>query len=164
MERIESSTPFITNGEIARVFFQIGAILEMTECNPYRVRAYRRAALSILFLPKPLVDYFGNKEEPPLTGVGERIRSRLTELVNTGRMGTYETLVEELGEPMMSLLAVEGIGPKTAVRLVGELGVSSLEDLAAAAHSGRIQQLHGFGPKREASLGAGANDLLQKAA
>jgi hypothetical protein len=46
-------TPFITNQEIARVLFQIGALLETMEGNPFRVRAYRRAALGVLFLPRP---------------------------------------------------------------------------------------------------------------
>jgi DNA polymerase (family 10) len=160
----DTSTPFITNAEIARVLFQIGAMLEMMEVNPYRVRAYRRAALSVLFLPKPLVDYFGRQEEPPLPGVGERIRSRLEELINTGHMGTYEALLEEVGEPMVSLLRIPGVGPKTAVRLVSELGISSPQDLAQAAREGRIRGLHGFGVKREALLGAHAESVLRLAA
>jgi DNA polymerase (family 10) len=160
----DSSTPFITNAEIARVLFQIGALLEMMEVNPYRVRAYRRAALSVLFLPKPLIEYFGRQQEPPLPGVGETIRSRLEELVNTGHMGTYEALLEEVGEPMISLLRIPGIGPKTAVRLVSELSVSSPEELAEAAREGRIRALYGFGPKREARLGEQAERVLRPAA
>jgi DNA polymerase (family 10) len=159
-----SSTPYITNAEIARVLFQIGSLLEMMECNPYRLRAYRRAALSVLFLPKPLVDYFGSQEQPPLAGVGERIRSRLEELVNTGHLGTYEALLEEVGEPMISLLRIQGIGPKTAVRLIGELGITTPEELADAAREGRVRSLHGFGPRREARLGASAQATLEQAA
>ncbi|HLJ69470.1 MAG TPA: helix-hairpin-helix domain-containing protein [Chloroflexota bacterium] len=164
MNDIELSIPFITNQEIARVLFQVGALLEMMEVNPFRVRAYRRAALSILFLPRPLVEYFGNDEEPPLTGVGASLRARLLELVNTGRLGTYDALLEEVGEPMVSLLSVEGIGPKTAVRLVSELGIGSVEDLVEAARTGRIRALHGFGPKREQRLAERAEALLGQAA
>jgi DNA polymerase (family 10) len=65
---------------------------------------------------------------------------------------------------MVSLLRIPGIGPKTAVRLVSELGVSSPDELAQAARDGRIQALYGFGPKREARLGAQAEGVLRAAA
>src|SRR5947209_14023883 len=111
METVE----FITNQEAARVLFQIGSLLETMECNPFRVRAYRRAALAVLFLQRQLADYIFAGEEPPLVGVGDGLRQRINDLANTGHMGVHETLIEEIGEPLASLLTVEGIGPKTAI-------------------------------------------------
>lgn len=160
MESINPDTPAATNEEVARILFQIASILEMTQDNMYRVRAYRRAALATLLLPRPLVDYVAANIEPPLPGVGERIRDRLRELVNTGRMGVYSALLEDLGEPLASLLSLDGVGPRTAVRLVDELQVSSIRDLAEAARRGRISQLRGFGSKREEKLGSQAEALL----
>jgi len=159
-----SDTPYANNEEIARVLFQIASLLEMMQASPYRIRAYRRAALGVMLLPKQLVDYLGHQEEPPLPGVGERIRGRLAELVNTGHLGVHETLLEEIGEPLLSLLSIRGVGPKTAVRLVRELEVRSLADLAEAARAGRIQQLRGFGPKKESQLGQQVEAILSGAA
>ncbi len=166
MESLNPDTPFVTNDEISRILFHIASIIELIEKdpNPYRVRAYRRAAFGMLGLPRPLVDYVVAGVEPPLPGVGQRIRGRLRELVNTGHMGVYGALIEELGEPLGSLLALRGVGPKTAIRLVEELHIASLEDLAAAAKSGRIRALHDFGPKREASLGMQAEEILEAVA
>lgn len=164
MTETDSHTPYITNGEIARILFQIGALLEMMQCSVYRVRAYRRAALGVLFLPKPVVEYIANDEELPLPGVGERIRGRLHELANTGQMGAYDALLEELGQPLVALLSVEGIGPKTAVRLVSELQIESLQDLLEAAKSHRIRTLRGFGAKREERIGTAAEEILCSAA
>lgn len=161
---MESETPFITNAEAARVLFQVASLLELMQCNSFRVRAYRRAALGVLFLPKPLANYVSSREDPPLPGVGERIKEHLSHLVNTGHMGTYDALLEEIGEPMVSLLGLQGVGPKTAIRLISELQVSSMKDLAAAARDGRIQALRGFGPKREAQIGAAAEEFLSTAA
>jgi DNA polymerase (family 10) len=79
-------------------------------------------------------------------------------------MGLYETLLDELGEPLASLMNMRGVGPKTALRLVRELGVGSIGDLARAAREGRIQTLRGFGPKREAQIGHQAEELLEGAA
>jgi DNA polymerase (family 10) len=139
-------------------------MLELMEGNPFRVRAYRRAALGVLFLPRQLSDYFGSDEPAPLPGVGERMRKRLGELINTGHMGVQDALLEEIGEPMLSLLAVDGIGPKRAIRLISGLEVSSLQSLAAAARAGRIRELRGFGPRSEARILAAVEAVLGEAA
>lgn len=164
METPQPELLFVTNEEVARILFQIASLLDMMQENTYRVRAYRRAALGILLLPKPLAEYVSENEDPPLPGVGERIRARLHELVNTGHMGLYEGLLEDVGEPVMSLLALRGVGPKTAIRLARELNIRSYADLAEAARAGRIQALRGFGPKREAQLGSQAEARLLEGA
>lgn len=155
---------FPSNQEIARILFQVATLLAMTQDNIYRVRAYRRAAFRVMALPKQYGEYVVAGEQAPMPGVGERIRNRLFELVNTGHMGVYDALLLELGEPLASLLAVYGIGPKTATRLVEELEIGSLTELVEAARSGRIQRLRGFGPKREEHLGQAAEMILSGAA
>jgi DNA polymerase (family 10) len=164
MSHLPADTPYATNEEVARVLFQVASLLDLLQDNPYRVRSYRRAALGVLFLPRPLADYVAENEDFPIPGMGERLRSRLTELINTGQMGVYEALLEDIGEPIVSLLSVRGIGPKTAIRLVRELQVDSIEDLVEAAKGGQIRALRGFGPKREAQLAREAEALLEQTA
>jgi DNA polymerase (family X) len=149
-----------TNAEIARTLFQIASLLELMECNPFRVRAYRRAALAVLFLPKRAVDYIADGEPMPLPGVGDGLKAKIYDLVNSGHMGVHETLLDEIGEPLASLLTVEGIGPKTAIRLVSELQVQSLDDVARAAEEHRIQTLRGFGARREERIGQAVRSVL----
>lgn len=163
MATLDNSTPYVTNAEIARILFHVASILDTTQDNIYRVRAYRRAALGVLMLQRPLVEYVLDGEEAPLPGVGDRIRGRLKELINTGQMGVYAALLEEIGEPIVSLLALYGVGPKTATRLVNELKLHSLQDLVEAAHAGKIRQLRGFGIKKEAQLAERAEALLHAA-
>ncbi|GAC1462838.1 MAG: hypothetical protein NVS2B16_14550 [Chloroflexota bacterium] len=156
--------PYMTNEEAAHALFKVASILELVQDNRFRVQAYRRAAIQVLMLPRPLADYVATDTEAPLRGVGERMRAHLVDLVNTGHIGVYDSLREELGEPLFSLLSVPGIGPKTAIRLVRDLGITSLEDLAQAAAQGKIQTLYGFGPKRQANLLREAEEQLRLAA
>ncbi len=155
---------FPTNQEIARILFQIASILDLIEGNEYRVRVYRRAALGVLLMRRSLAECIADGDELPLPGVGERIRKRLYDLINTGHMGVHEALLDELGAPLTVLLSVEGIGPKTAVTLIRELQIESLAELVAAARSGRIRELRGFGPKREENIARHAEELLASAA
>jgi DNA polymerase (family 10) len=53
---------------------------------------------------------------------------------------------------MLDLLRLQGVGPKTVARLHATLGVTSLDELAAAARAGRIRAMAGMGVKKEAQI------------
>ncbi|HEX8917319.1 MAG TPA: helix-hairpin-helix domain-containing protein [Chloroflexota bacterium] len=156
-----NDTPFVSNDEIARVLFHVASLLSIFGENRFRVRAYRRAALGVLLLPRPLAEYVFEGSKLPIPGVGQRLSNHLRELVNTGHFGVYDELLEDLGEPLTSLLTVPGVGPKTAIRLMRELKIDSIQALAAAARDGQIRSLRGFGLRSEARLGHEAEHLLE---
>ena len=153
----------ITNRDAAELLFNVATILELADDNPYRIRAYRRAARMLTArapgAPLPLVDGKAGKELD-LPGLGLRLRRKLGELLATGRMRFYVDVCAQLPEEVSDLLAVPGIGPKTALRLNEELGLASAADVVAAADAGRIRQLYGFGERREQLLGDGARQVV----
>jgi DNA polymerase (family 10) len=153
-----------TNRDSARTIFAIAALLESQGANPYRVRAYRRAAIGLLRLPEQAERYTNPSGELELPWLGPRLRRKLGELVRHGRMQFHDNLLAELPRPLRELLSVPGIGPKTAERLIGELGIRGLRSLARAARQGRLRKLRGIGPTRERQLGAAAEHLLAQAA
>lgn len=170
------------NRQAARSIFAVASLLESQGANPYRVRAYRRAAVNLLRLPEPATAFV--REEPPadvgqspsrrrkrpqgpeldLPWLGERLRRKLAELVTEGKMQFHEDLLKELPKPLRELLAVPGIGPKTAQRLMDELGVRSPRGVRRQARWRRIQRLRGFGPTREAQLGSHAEAVIEQKA
>jgi len=153
----------VTNKDAADVLFNVATILELAEDNPYRVRAYRRAARLLLGSRNDarvkLVDGKVGKELA-LPGLGPRLRRKLGELLATGRMGFYVELCTELPQGVAALMSLPNVGPKTARRLHEELGLSSPADVYAAAQGGKIRALYGFGPKREEQLLHGAEAVL----
>ncbi|GAC1401321.1 MAG: hypothetical protein NVSMB65_18840 [Chloroflexota bacterium] len=149
----------MTNRQIAEMLFNIATILDMAEDNLYRVRAYRRAARRILSLREEAAVILARGEALPLPGVGVRVRRKLAELILSGRMTFYYELLEDLPPPIASLMALEGVGPRTAERLHQELGITTPGDVAAAAGEGRIRALYGFGAVREARLAHAAQAL-----
>ena len=153
----------VTNKDAADILFNVATILELAEDNPYRVRAYRRAARLLLGSPEDakvkLTDGKDGKELD-LPGLGPRLRRKLGELLATGRMRFYVDLCADLPEDVSRLMQIPTVGPKTALRLHEELGLSTPADVYAAAQAGKIRALYGFGERRERQLLARAEAVL----
>jgi DNA polymerase (family 10) len=150
----------VTKRDAAEVLFNVATILELAEDNPYRVRAYRRAARLLLSNADNPRSHLNEKRELDLPGLGPRLRRKLGELVSTGHMQFYVDLCAELPKEAATLMEIPNIGPKTARRLNEELGLSTIQDVYAAAQQGKIRQLYGFGEKRERLLLEGAEMVL----
>ena len=148
------------NRNRAKYIFAVASILEALGANPYRIRAYQRAAVGLQRLPEDAAAYLDNAGELSLPWLGPRLRKKLGELVRTDRMCFQEELIGALPEPMRELIAVPGIGPRWAERLATELEIRTVEDLARAARESRLRTLHGIGPVREQQLGEAAGQIL----
>ena len=152
------------NRNRAKYIFAVASILEALGANPYRVRAYRRAAVGLQRLPEDAAAYLDAAGGLRLPWLGPRLRKKLGELVRTDRMCFQEELIGTLPEPMRELIAVPGIGPRWAERLTSELEIQTVQDLARAAQEHRLRMLRGIGPVRERQLGEAAGQLLAGAA
>ncbi|MEA2523135.1 MAG: hypothetical protein QOF33_440 [Thermomicrobiales bacterium] len=150
----------VTNKDAADVLFNVATILELAEDNPYRVRAYRRAARLLLSSREDVRLKLTPDKELDLPGLGPRLRRKLGELLSSGHMRFYVELCADLPGDASTLMQIPGIGPKTALRLNEELGLTSAAEVYAAAQQGKIRQLYGFGLKRERQLLEGAEEVL----
>lgn len=151
----------VTNQRIAEVLFNIATILDMQQANPYRIQAYRNAARGILALDEPVAPYFLRGERPPVPGLGARLHRKIAELVQMGHMTFYDDLCEEsLPEDVRDLMRVPHIGPRTALRLAGQLEIHSVPALLDAAQRHRLREHYGFGVRSEERLAHGAMDVL----
>ena len=154
----------MTNRDAARAVFSVASLLEAQDANPYRVRAYRRAAIRLMQLPEPLVKYTNEDGQLALPWLGESLRKRLGELAICGRLGIQVEILAALPASQRELLGVPGVGPKTAYRLERELGIRSVRGLLRAARRRKLRTLRGFGEKREQMLAEAAEMVVRTAA
>ena len=153
LELEHEKAPVVTNRQIAEVLSSIASMLENQNSNPYRIQAYRNAARGILDLNEPAADILARGEELAVPGLGQRLRTRIKELVETGTLTFYNDLfMQSLPPEVRRLMAVEHVGPRTAIRLHEELNIDTPEKLWWAAHNHRIRNLPGFGPRSELRL------------
>lgn len=152
----------VSNKQIAEVLHNIATLLEMQQANPYRIAAYRNAANRLTALPFPLALAIIRGAQVKIPGIGERLTSKITELVRTGRMTFYDDLCEEsLPEDVRSLMAVPRVGPRTALRLAGQLNIHNVEELQRVASAGKLREHYGFGVRSERALAEGARAVLE---
>ncbi len=137
----------MTNIEIARVLQDIADLLELKGELIFKVRAYQRAARAIEHLPTEVELLLKEGKLKDVPGVGESIQQKITELLTTGRLKYHEDLKQEFPEGINNLLAIPGIGPKTAMKLIRELGISTVDDLEKACRDGRVAALDRMGEK-----------------
>jgi len=141
------------NTAIAKVFSDIADLLELKGENAFKIRAYQKAVRAIEHYPKEIKIMLDEGEDlRNIPGVGDAIAKKTTELVTTGKLGYYENLKAEFPEGITNLLAIPGIGPKTANRLSSELGVSSVDALEQAIHGGRVAKLFRLGDKTAGNI------------
>ena len=135
------------NSEITKVFQDIADLLELKGENQFKIRAYQKAARAIEHLPAEAEQLATEERLREIPGVGEAIAKKITELVTTGRLDYYEKLKAEFPEGISTLLDIPGVGPKTAMLLSSELGISSVDELETAILGGEVARLYRMGDK-----------------
>lgn len=157
-----STPPQMTNRQIAEVLSGIADLLETQNGNPYRIQAYRNAARGVLDLSEAAAQILARGDELPIAGIGERLRAHINELVKLGTVTFQNGLcMQTLPLGVRALMAVEHVGPYTAIRLYEELDIDSPEKLLRAAQQQRIRQLSGFGVRSETRLKEAAQRLMK---
>jgi putative hydrolase len=138
------------NPAIAALLREAAGILEQQRANPFRARAFRRAAETIATLPEnvgDLVTRRGPETLRTLPGIGGGIAAAVHEILATGRWSGLERLRGTL-DPERLLRSIPGVGPVLARRLHEDLDVDSLEALESAAYEGRLTAVPGVGARR----------------
>jgi len=136
------------NLAIARLFAEIGDLLEIKNENPFKIRAYRNASETIAHSAERIAD-LSDAERLAISGIGKDLNAKITELLTTGTIAYHQALLQEFPPTILDLLHLQGVGPKTVALLYRELGIRTLDDLEAAARDGRLRSLKGMGAKKE---------------
>jgi DNA polymerase (family 10) len=157
----EKITPkAMKNKLVADIFNQVAEILEIKQENPFRIRAYQKAALSIDALSQPIEDLVF-QDDFKLAGIGPDLAEKIKEIVQTGKLKFYEDLKKEIPQGLVEILQVPGIGPRTAKLVYDKLGVKDVAGLEKAARSHLLASLPGMGEKSEENIIRGI-ELVKK--
>ncbi len=150
------------NAEIADSLSELATLYELDGAVRYRVLAYREAARVIRQSPVPVEELARAGRATELPGVGKTLEQKILALLDDGEIPAAAKLKRKFPPSLVEVTMVPGLGAKTARRLYDELGVSSLDDLRAAAEQQRIRELKGLGPKAEENVLAALAKLADR--
>jgi DNA polymerase (family 10) len=142
------------NEDVAGLLREYAELTQITGGDPFRARNYQRAARSVRGWADDIsrLDAAGLRAIP---GVGASIAAKIAEYRDTGSIKALDALRAKIPPGVREMTKVPGLGPKRAVQLHRELGISSVDELAEAVRDGRLGRLPGFGAKSEERIGAG---------
>lgn len=139
------------NSEISKIFNDIADMLEIKGENPFRIRAYRRAAMNIEGLSKD-VSEISKEELLKIPGIGQDLAGKIDEYLKTGKIQAYEELKKEIPEELSMLLSVPNLGPKTAKLLFDRLNIKTIDELEQYAREHKLSGLPGIKDKTEENI------------
>jgi DNA polymerase (family 10) len=142
------------NEEIAGLLREYAELTQITGGDVFRARNYEKAARSV----RGWADDIGQLDVTALRaipGVGASIAAKIAEYRESGSIRALDELRAKIPPGVLELTRVPGLGPKRALQLNRDLGVRSVDDLAAAIKAGRLDGLAGFGAKSEERIAAG---------
>ena len=137
--------PTLDTSEVARLLHEFGQRTALRGGNPYRARAYTRAAENLLAVPEPLETLIAQNRLREIPGVGAAIADIVTKIHKTGGHPALDAMREEIPSGALDLLTVPGLRPEKALLLHRELGIASLAELEKAAKEDRIRPVKGLG-------------------
>jgi len=140
------------NSLVAQILEQLADYSEMEDDQPYRARAYRRAAQTIEAMKEDIYDLWKEHKLQDLPGVGENIEKKIDEILRTGKLETLEKMKSRTPVDVASLTRIEGIGPKTVKELNRQLGIHNVEEFEAAVKEGKMSNFRGLGARGKDQL------------
>ena len=140
-----------SNDDVARVLTEFADLLAILADDPFKPRAYEKAARAIGGFPDELrdLDDAGIRAIP---NVGKSIAEKVRSVLETGTFPELEELRAQVPSGVRAMTAIPGFGPKKALVVYRELGIDGLEELVAAARDGRLRGLKGFSAKTEENV------------
>ena len=134
----------LSSAEIADRLASLAQLLSAQKENPYKIKAYQKAAAKIRTLPESIQELV--REEVDLTtyaGIGEAISGAIQEIVKTGTLGKLEKLKSEASPELASLSGYPRLDPKRVLRVYKKLGVASIDALREKLESGELEKAVG---------------------
>ncbi len=142
----------VDSAKIVEIFREMADLLAIKGENPFRIRAYEKAADALEQASGNLQDLRHEGKLEQIPDLGKGMREKIVTILSTGRLPAYEELKKEIPAGVRELLWIPEVGPKTVSLLHEEVGVKSIEELEELVGSHKLQHLPGMGAKTEENI------------
>ena len=142
------------NQQVATIFRSIGERLAAQRANPYRVRAYRKAADAIEALEEDIAVVASRQALEDIDGIGRDLSDKIEEFLRTGTIQAYEALRTPLPDSVKTWAEFPGLSESLVAYLYTRLCITTLTDLEQLVRSHLLRTVPGFSGSEERLLEA----------
>jgi DNA polymerase (family 10) len=140
------------NADVADQFDLLADLLELEGAESFRVLAYRRAATRMRETSGSVAQLALDGRAKELQGIGKTIEEKIVQIVEQGEIEALAKRKGSVPPDVVRFMRLPGLGPKTAARIWRELGISTIDELKAAAEGEQLRTLAGLGAKSEEKI------------
>lgn len=140
-----------SNDAVAAMLQEFADLLAISGGDAFKVRAYEKAARAVEGYPLE-VDGLDAKGLDAIPAVGSHLARKILEFGDTGSVAELDELRAKVPSGLRTLLRVPGLGPRHALQVYTELGITSLSELTNALREHRLRELRGWDEKSEQNL------------
>jgi len=138
-----------TNSDLAHLFEEFTAILEILGANKFKVLAFQKVARTL----DSLADDAAELARTPgaleaIDGIGASSAAKIREFVERGNIAELDELRAKVPPGLLGLLGISGLGPKTIKLFWEQGGVTDKASLKTKLATGELLQLAGMGEKK----------------
>lgn len=141
----------MNNKQIALKFDLLAKLMELHDENPFKIRSYANAYLSLRKLEGDL-NTMPEEELSAIKGIGSAITEKIKDLLATGEMKALKHYEDITPVGVRQLLMIKGLGPKKVKQIWKEIGIDSPAELLYACHENRLIHYKGFGEKAQEEI------------
>lgn len=149
------------NDAVEAALIEYADLLSILSEDRFKPRSYEKAARSVGGYPADLAG-MDPKEILKIPNVGKSIAEKIQEFLRDGKIATLEELRSQIPPGVREMTAVPGLGPKKAMVLYRDLGISNVDELRQAVEANRLAELKGFGARTEENIRRGIERLPQQ--
>ena len=147
-----TARPLPSNEDVAAQLDLLGDLLEIEGEGSFRIAAYRRAAIRVRETAISIAQLALDGKAKELPGIGKTIEEKIVQIVELGEIEALTKRKALIPADVVLFTKLPGLGPKTARKIWQELGVTTVDELRAAAEGELLRKLGGVGPKLEAAV------------
>jgi len=127
-------------------------LLELQGENPFKCRAYTKAARALAELEIDLNEAVQSRILLEQNGIGKAMFEKISNAIESGRLQSYDELKAATPPGLLEMLKIKGLGPKKIRIIHDQLGIKDLVELEYACIENRLVDLDGFGKRTQEKI------------
>src|SRR6201995_205256 len=135
----------LSASDIAAQLREMGQRMALEKGNPYRAKAYIRAADNLALTTTPIEELVAEDRLTEIPGVGTALAAVIKDIFKTGQSSKLKALREDAPAGLLDIMKIPGMRPDRVKKLQAVLGIVTLTDLEKAAKTDVLKSTKGFG-------------------